>query len=58
MKYKIINTDLFLNGKVIPEGQSIELSPQDVEILSDFIEEDNSESKSKEEKSTKKTKTK
>ncbi len=50
MKYKIINTDLFLNGKLIPEGSSIEFSKQDSEILSDFIEEENSESTSKEDK--------
>ena len=40
MKYIIKNTDLFLNGKLIPEGRSVELSKQDAEILSEFIQED------------------
>ena len=40
MKYKIKNTDLFLNGKLIPEGSSVELSKQDSEMLSEFIEEE------------------
>ena len=37
MKYIIKNTDLFLNGKLIPEGSSVELSKQDSDMLSEFI---------------------
>ena len=58
MKYKIIHTDLFLNGKLIPEGSSVELSKQDAEMLSEFIEEENPESLSKEIKTNKKSKSK
>jgi len=39
MKYKIKNTDLFLNGKLIPEGTEVELSKQDSESLSAYLEE-------------------
>ena len=42
MKYKIIHTDLFLNGKLIPEGGSVELSKQDAEMLSQFVQVDES----------------
>ena len=42
MKYKIIHTDLFLNGKLIPEGSSVELSKQDAEMLSQFVQVDES----------------
>ena len=42
MKYKIIKTDLFLNGKLIPEGSSVELSKQDAEMLSQFVQVDES----------------
>ncbi len=58
MKYIIKNTDLFLNGKLIPEGSSVELSKQDSDILSEFIEEDKTDSAPKEIKSNKKTKSK
>ena len=58
MKYKIKNTDLFLNGKLIPEGRSVELSRQDSEMLSEFIEEEKTESAPKEIKQNKKTKSK
>ncbi len=37
MKYIIKNTDLFLNGKLIPEGRTVELSRQDAELLSDYL---------------------
>ena len=39
MKYKLKNTDLYLNGKVIPEGNQVELSKEDSENLSDYLEE-------------------
>ncbi len=39
MKYKLKNTDLYLNGKVIPEGSQVELSKEDSENLSDYLEE-------------------
>lgn len=32
MKYKIINTDLFINGKLIPEGEIISLDSPDESI--------------------------
>ena len=37
MKYIIKNTDLFLNGKLIPEGKTVELSSHDSELLSDYL---------------------
>ncbi len=39
MKYKLKHTDLYLNGKVIPEGSQVELSKEDSENLSDYLEE-------------------
>jgi hypothetical protein len=39
MKYKIKNTDLFHNGKLIPEGSTIDLSNEDSKDLSDYLEE-------------------
>ncbi|MEJ2617632.1 MAG: hypothetical protein P8Z35_21940 [Ignavibacteriaceae bacterium] len=39
MKYKLKNTDLYLNGKVSPEGSQVELSKEDSENLSDYLEE-------------------
>ena len=45
MKYKIINTDLFLNGKLIPEGSSVELSKEEADKLSEFIQVDESDAK-------------
>ena len=39
MKYKLKNTDLYLNGKVIPEGNQVVLSKEEFENLSDYLEE-------------------
>jgi hypothetical protein len=39
MKYKIKNTDLFHNGKLIPEGSIIDLTKEDSEGLLDYLEE-------------------
>lgn len=59
MKYKLKNTDLYLNGKVIPEGSQVELSKEDFENLSDYLEEivvSKSASNTKEKNETKKSK--
>ena len=59
MKYKLKNTDLYLNGKVIPEGSQVELSKEDSENLSDYLEEivaSKSVSNTKEKNETKKSK--
>ncbi len=59
MKYKLKNTDLYLNGKVIPEGSQIELSKEDSENLSDYLEEislSKISSNTKEKNETKKSK--
>jgi hypothetical protein len=37
MKYKIKNTDLFLNGKLIPEGTEITLEEKDADQLKDYL---------------------
>jgi hypothetical protein len=37
MKYKIKNTDLFLNGKLIPEGTEITLDEAEAESIKDFL---------------------
>ena len=52
MKYKLIKTDLFLNGKLISEGEIIELKEDEVESLSPYLE-----PLPEEEKNIKKTKT-
>ena len=59
MKYKLKNTDLYLNGKVIPEGSQVELSKEDSENLSDYLEEiviTKTSSNTKEKTETKKSK--
>ena len=59
MKYKLKKTDLYLNGKVIPEGSQVELSKEDSENLSDYLEEivaSKSVSNTKEKNETKKSK--
>ena len=59
MKYKLKNTDLYLNGKVIPEGSQVELSKEDSENLSDYLEEisvPKTASNTKEKNETKKSK--
>lgn len=39
MKYKLIKTDLFLNGKLIPEGSIIEVPEKEASSLSVYLEE-------------------
>lgn len=36
-KYKLINTDLMLDGKLIPEGSEVTLSDKDAEQLSEYL---------------------
>mgnify|MGYP006180921861 CR=1 FL=1 len=52
MKYKLIKTDLFLYGRLIPEGEIIELPNEEAETLSSYLE-----LLPEEEKNIKKTKT-
>lgn len=35
--YTIKNTDIQINGKLFPEGSTIELSDKDAEFLSDYL---------------------
>ena len=42
--YLIKNTDIMLNGQIIPEGSTINLDDKDAESLSSFLEPINSES--------------
>jgi hypothetical protein len=70
MKYKIIKSDLFLNGKLIPENSEVELSESEINGIKDFIvpchseraqrveESPNSNEESQESKSEKENKTK
>ena len=37
MKYKIIKSDLFINGKLIPENSEIELSESEIKGIEDFL---------------------
>jgi hypothetical protein len=37
MKYKIKNTDIFLNGKLIPEGTEITLDEAEAESIKDYL---------------------
>jgi hypothetical protein len=37
MKYIIKNSDLFLNGKLIPEGSEIELNSEQTKGIEDFL---------------------
>ena len=37
MKYKIIKSDLFLNGKLIPENSEVDLSENETQGLEDYI---------------------
>lgn len=39
MLYKLIKTDLWYNGNLIPEGTSIELSKDEAASLSQYLEE-------------------
>lgn len=38
MQYKVINTALLLNGKLIPEGSEIELSESETEGIQVYLE--------------------
>ncbi len=37
MLYKIIKSDLFINGKLIPEGSTIELSENEKEHIANYL---------------------
>jgi hypothetical protein len=37
MKYKIIKSDLFINGKLIPENSEIELSDSEIKGIEDYL---------------------
>ncbi len=37
--YLIKNTDLMLNGKIIPEGSTVNLDDNDAQLLSAYLEE-------------------
>jgi hypothetical protein len=37
MKYKIIKSDILLNGKLIPENSEVELSEADTKGIEDFL---------------------
>ena len=45
MKYKIIKSDLLINGKLIPENSEVELSEEETKGIEDYLEklQDNSE---------------
>ena len=55
-KYKLIKTDLMLDGKLIPEGSEVTLSDKDAEELSAYLSlsSNDAEIKSKPEISNKK----
>ena len=38
MKYKVINSALLLNGKLIPEGSEIELSKEEILGIEAYLE--------------------
>ena len=48
-KYKVIKSDLLLNGKIIPENSEVELSDADIKGIENHLEkvEDDKESKNK-----------
>lgn len=37
MKYEVINSALFLNGKLVPEGSTIELSKDETEGIETYL---------------------
>ena len=55
-RYKLIKTDLMLDGKLIPEGSEVTLSDKDAEQLSAYLSPSSTddEIKSKQENSNKK----
>ena len=36
--YTIKNTDIMLNGKIIPEGSTVNLDEKDAQLLSEYLE--------------------
>jgi hypothetical protein len=38
MKYKVINSDIFLNKKIIPENSEVELTKEQTKGIEDFLE--------------------
>ncbi len=38
MKYKVIKSDLFIKGKIIPENSEVDLSEQEVKGIEDYLE--------------------
>ena len=38
-QYLIKNTDIMLNGKIIPEGSTVNLDDKDAQLLSEYLEE-------------------
>ena len=38
MKYKVIKSDLFLKGKIIPENSEVDLSEEDIKGIEDYLE--------------------
>ena len=45
MKYKVINSDIFLNKKIIPENSEVELTKEQTKGIEDFLEEVSGHSK-------------
>ena len=57
--YKIINTAIQLNGKLFPEGSTINLDDKDAQSLSKYLEEINvASTNNKEQKTNIKTRSK
>jgi len=48
MKYKVIKSDLFLKGKIIPENSEIELSEEDIKGIENHLEKLNDDSNKEE----------
>ena len=38
MKYKVIKSDLFIKGKIIPENSEVDLSEQEIKGIEDYLE--------------------
>lgn len=58
-QYKIINTAIQLNGKLFPEGSTINLDDKDAQSLSKYLEEINvASTNNKEQKTNIKTRSK
>lgn len=51
MKYKVINSDLFLNGQLISEGSTIELTSEQTEGITAYLQPLKYKSEPKENKS-------